>query len=90
MTQNPRRRWYCLHNKDQGQNNKEKKKWKPMKGFFGFMLYCDNKGHATKECRKRTLDEKNDTLKLSWRGKKMLNNVEISLELFTATEEVCS
>lgn len=58
--------------------------------IFWFMLYCNNKGHATKECRKCILDEKNDTLKLSWRGKKMLNNVEISLELFTAIEEVCS
>lgn len=42
------------------------------------------------DCRKKQADKKYDTMKMPWKGKKLINDVEVELDLFAAIEEVCS
>ena len=60
------------------------------KKFNGSCFYCDNKGHTIKDCWKKMADEKNEPINNSWRKPESANNVVDELELWVATEEVCS
>ena len=68
----------------------ESKKKPKKKKFSGSCYYCNKKGHAVKDCRKKQADEKNGTVKSSWKGKESANNAEADLELWVAIEEVYS
>lgn len=67
----------------------DKKKGKKKK-FSGSCYYCNKKGHAVRDCRKRIQDEKSGTLKPNWRNKESANVAETEPHLFTVTEESCS
>lgn len=70
-------------------NTKGKGKSKKKK-FSGSCFYCDKKGHAVKDCRKKKADEKNGTVKPSWKEKESANKAETELDLWAAIEELCS
>ena len=72
-----------------GKGSESKKKPKKKK-FSGCCYYYDKKGHAMKDCHKMQADEKNGTIRSSWKGKESANNAEADLELWVAIEEVCS
>ena len=69
--------------------NEDKKKKKGKRKFQGKCFYCKKKGHAIAECCTKKADEKNNNLKPNI-GKESVTTIEVKLDLFVVTEEVCS
>ena len=73
-----------------GASSSDAKKKPKKKKFSGTCFYYDKKGHPIKDCQKKQADEKNDTLKASWKGKESAHNAKAEVELWVSIEEVCS
>ena len=81
---------FLSRTKGKGTSNSNNVNRIPKKKFNGSCFYCDKKGHTIKDCRKKMADEKNGSSKTSWKEPESANNVIDELELWVATEEVCS
>ena len=81
---------FVTRTKSKGTSNSNNVNRIPKRKFNGSCFYSDKKGHTIKDCRKKMADEKNGSSQTSWREPESANNVIDELELWVATEEVCS